>query len=54
MKPSKPMDLPEGLTAEQWEKAFRLIETAYARNKSRRWVLICMRDVLRGDLENLP
>jgi hypothetical protein len=40
------MDLPVA-TAEQWEVAFRNTEQAYARNKSRRWVLICMRDALR-------
>lgn len=46
MKPARPMDLPIA-TAEQWGEAFRKIEQAYARNKSRRWVLICMRDELR-------
>jgi hypothetical protein len=53
MKPAKPMSIPEGLTAADWEAAFRRVEAAYARNKSRRWVLTCMRDILRGDMEHL-
>jgi hypothetical protein len=40
------MDLPSG-TAEQWEAAFRKVEASYARNKSRRYVLLMVRDELK-------
>lgn len=46
MRPARPLELPPA-TAEQWEAAFRHVEAAYARNKSRRWVLVMLRDRLR-------
>lgn len=49
MRPARPLELPAA-TGEQWEAAFRAVEAAYARNKSRRWVLVMLRDTLRGSV----
>lgn len=40
------LELPRA-TPDQWEAAFRKMEAAYAGNKARRWVLVCLRDALK-------
>lgn len=51
MREKKPMRIPAEISPAEWEEAFRKTEKAFARNKSRMWVLKCMRDELCAIVE---
>ena len=42
----KKIVLPQA-TPEQWEEAFRRMEVVFVKNKTRRWVLMCLKDELK-------
>lgn len=53
MRARKPLSLPDA-SKDQWEEAFRRTEAAFARNKSRRWVLQILKDELALIVSELP